>query len=144
VSEVARLPSGRFVKGAPSPNPQGRRRTDVTVEALAKSYSVDAIRRLARLSGIDRDANGRLLPGARSEATQVHALNSLLNRSLGLPKQTIETNDPASPVLLHLLAAESVAHIARMERRTLAGHAEPGNGATSPRVVDLSTPPPLE
>jgi hypothetical protein len=74
------------------------------------------------------------------------ALTALLDRGFGKPKQMIETNDPANPGLLHLLAAQQVSAeiIARLEQQpTIAGYAEPERPETTARDL-LNAPIPTE
>jgi hypothetical protein len=93
------------------------------------------------------EAVATLVAALKREKDAVPAAIALLDRGFGRPKQTIETNDPANPILLHLLAAEAVSReiIERLEKRTINGHAEQGNGQAAPTARDLlNAPPPTE
>jgi hypothetical protein len=82
----------------------------------------------------------------------VPAAIALLDRGWGRPKQVLENADPASPILLHLLAAQHVsqeltAALERRDQRTINGHAEPSSGKIEPAATAqdlLMQPPPLE
>lgn len=56
------------------------------VRVYAQPYGERAIRRLAKLGGLDKGAKG----AADSAAAQVAALNSILDRAYGKPKQPVE------------------------------------------------------
>jgi hypothetical protein len=146
-TQVARkLPSTAWKPGK-SANPGGRRREEATVRELAMSYAPAAIHQLAKLAGLAVDENGRPIAPARNENSRIAALNSLLDRAIGRPRQDLAVEgDGSSLLLLHMDAARAVSAeiIERMERRTINGQAESGNGSTSPQVVDLSAPSPLE
>jgi hypothetical protein len=81
------------------------------------------------------EAVAALVRALANSKERVPAAIALLDRGFGRPKQQIETNDPASPILLHLLAAQTVSRelLAAMEQRehrtTINGSVdEPGNG----------------
>ena len=128
-AKAARVVGRPFPKGV-SGCPGGRPRQDVT--ALARAHTVDAIE--------------ALVAALRRPKEAVPAAIALLNRGWGLPKVTVET-DPTNPVLLHLLAATSVSAqlmAALGEQRTIAGHAESGDGQANGKIVDLLSAPPTE
>jgi hypothetical protein len=124
--------TGRGFQPGRSGCPGGRPRQDVT--ELARAHTTDAIQALVEALKRPKEA--------------VPAAIALLNRGWGLPRQTIETNDTANPIGLHLLAAQLVSAeiLAAMEQRTINGHADPANGQAKPAAgVDLlDAPPPLE
>jgi hypothetical protein len=89
------------------------------------------------------EAVATLVAALKRPKDAIPAAIALLDRGFGRPKQMIETNDPSSPMLLHLLAAQHVSAdlIAALERRnTINGHADP---AATARDL-LNAPPPLE
>ena len=97
------------------------------------------------------EAVAALVKALQNSKERVPAAIALLDRGFGKPRQTIETNDPASPVLLHLLAAQTVSLelVAALKRRpTITGVPEPSggsNGKAAPTPQDLlSAPPPEE
>jgi hypothetical protein len=121
-------------KPGQSGNPRGRPPAPVDIAALAREHGPRCIAVAAEL--LD-DPDSRIRLGA---------LTALLDRGFGKPRQTIETNDPASPGLLHLLAAETISQqiVEAFERReqpaTIKGCAEPA--ATAQDL--LTAPTPLE
>lgn len=108
-SQVADPYPWRWKKGTTG-NAGGRRREEATIRELAQSYCPDAIRRLAKLAGVATDANGKLLPGARNETTQIAAMRELLDRGIGKPRQdlTVDVDGPPSLLAMHLTAATAV------------------------------------
>ena len=138
----------RWKKGTTG-NAGGKPKFEARVRETAQHYSVPAIHRLAQLAGLLVDEQGRPIKGARTDAAQINALNSLLDRAVGKPRQDVSVDgDATSPLILHLLAAQQVSAeiLTAMEQRTIDGRAEPANGQAEPAAgVDLlAMPPPLE
>ncbi len=67
--EIKRDSSGKFIKGAPSPNPLGRSKASKRISELAKAYTSDALDALSEI------VNSR----TSSDSVRVQAANSLLN-----------------------------------------------------------------
>jgi hypothetical protein len=63
--------------------------------ALAHHYGPDAIKQLARLGGLVKD-----VPGSDNDHVQVAALNAILDRAYGKPRQQVEGE------MLHGISAE--------------------------------------
>jgi hypothetical protein len=137
----------RWKKGTTG-NAGGKPKFEARVRETAQHYSVPAIHRLAQLAGLLVDEQGRPIKGARTDAAQINALNSLLDRAVGKARQDLTVEgDGSSAIALHLLAATAVSReiIERMERRNTIEHAEPANGRTGPAPADLlSAPLPTE
>jgi hypothetical protein len=113
-----------------SGNPGGRPRQDVT--ELARAHTADAI--LALVEALKRPKEA------------VPAAVALLDRGWGRPKQTIETDQSTSPILLHLLAARAVSQQLMDtlgQRTTIDGHVAPDEKTDRPTDL-LAQPPPLE
>lgn len=89
------------------------------------------------------EAVAALVRALESSKERVPAAIALLDRGFGRPTQSIETNDPANPVLLHLLAAQAISQelIATLDQRTINGHAEPANTRTETLPADLLNAP---
>jgi hypothetical protein len=124
--------SGASWKPGQSGNPRGRLPAPVDIAALARVHGPRCIEVAVEL--LD-DADSRIRLGA---------LTALLDRGYGKPKQSIETNDPTSPTLLHLLAAQQISEelIATLgERATIEGRAEPDNGKSGLAHQDLLNAP---
>ncbi|MCP4265105.1 MAG: hypothetical protein GY777_05940 [Candidatus Brocadiaceae bacterium] len=79
-TEIKRDSSGKFVKGAPSPNPSGRSKASKRISELAKAYTSDALEALSEI------VNSR----TSSDSARVQAANSLLDRAYGRPIQQNE------------------------------------------------------
>ena len=132
---------GPWPKGY-SPNPSGRPTAalddgknalqSIDVQALAREHTAAAI--------------GALVKALENPKERVPAAVALLNRGWGLPRQTIETDPAASPILLHLVAARTTSEelCATLAQHTIDGHAESSSGRSSPSVIDLSAPLPTE
>jgi hypothetical protein len=72
-------------------------------------YAPSAVHALARLAGLPVDQNGKPLPPARNENSRIAALNSLLDRAVGRPRQDLTVEGAGSSlILLHLAAAQAV------------------------------------
>lgn len=92
--------SGKWVKGAASPNPGGRPREVADVRDLAKSYTAEAIETLAKIMQAEDSP-----PTAR-----VAAASALLDRGYGKPAQAMDAKievahsvaDTAASVLMAL------------------------------------------
>jgi len=82
--QVTRMPSGRFASGR-SGNPGGRPRIIADVQALARSYTTEAIETLV---GIANDPKAP--PGAR-----VAAANALLDRAWGRAQASLTIHQEA-------------------------------------------------
>jgi hypothetical protein len=120
--------TGRGFLPGRSGNPAGRAKG---IEALARQHTEAAIQALVK--ALD------------SPKERVPAAVALLNRGWGLPR-TIETNDPASPLLLHHAAALLVSAeiVARMEQQTtINARAETERPETTTRDL-LAAPIPTE
>ena len=133
--------TGRGFRKGQSGNPNGRPKVVFEIRDLARQFGPAAIAKLAEMAG--------LAPGtpAEAEATRVAAIKELLDRGYGKATQPLSGEDSNSPIALHLLAAQLVSQelIATLERRTIAGHAEPTDRKPEPTARDLLTmPPPLE
>ena len=108
------LPKGR-AKGVPN-------RINREIRAIAGDYGPAAVRKLAVLGGLipKSQLRGDEEP-ARSEATQVVALNAILNRAYGFPSQPLS----------HSADESFEALLDRLERRRL--------GQPEPVVLELQT-----
>ncbi len=72
------------------------------IKALAQVHGPAVVARLLLLSGCAKDAEGNLIPGAESEATQVTAMRELLDRGYGKSTQPIAGDPNAEPIHLTL------------------------------------------
>ncbi len=68
------------------------------VKAIAQKYGPDAIKRLAELGGLIEG-----VAGAESEAAQVSACNTILDRAYGKASQPIDGDGEGGPVLLQVI-----------------------------------------
>ena len=103
--------------------PKGvRNKVTKEVRAIAADYGPEAVRRLAVIGGIIPKAKLRKgEASAKSEATQVVALNAILNRAYGFPSQPLSHSaDESFETLLD-----------RLEQRRL--------GQPEPVVLELTT-----
>ena len=80
---VARSSAGRFVRGAPSPNPGGRSRAEGDVRALARQHTEEA------LQGILAIARSQKAPAQ----ARLNAWTAILDRGYGRPGQTLALTD---------------------------------------------------
>jgi hypothetical protein len=106
------------------------------------SYAPAAIHQLAKLAGLAVDENGRPIAPARNENSRIAALNSLLDRAIGRPRQVIEAKgDVMSHIHMHLLAAQAISEeIVQRQQQPVTINAEPQKQPLSL----LDQPPPLE
>ena len=95
-----------WAKGC-SGNPGGRPKTTVDVREMAQAYGMAAINRLAMMAGLAVDALGQPIKGAESEATQLAALNALLDRGFGRPTQPLEGDGDTTPQVIHFTWAKA-------------------------------------
>ena len=112
-----------------SGNPAGRPKG---IEALAREHTAAAIQALVEALKRPKEA--------------VPAAVALLDRGWGKPKQMIETDSSASPIALHLIAAQlmSAELVAELgQRTTINGHVAPDTKTERPTDL-LTMPPPLE
>jgi hypothetical protein len=72
-------------------NPGGRTKVSDEIRDLARGYAPAAIIKLAELAGLTE------APGAESEATQLAAINALLDRAYGKPTQPLEGDGDTAP-----------------------------------------------
>ncbi len=79
-TEIKRDSNGKFIKGAPSPNPSGRSKATKRISELAKAYTSDALNTLSEI------VNSK----SASDSARVQAANSLLDRAYGRPIQQNE------------------------------------------------------
>jgi hypothetical protein len=70
------------------------------IRELAQAFGLAAINRLAMMAGLAVDALGQPIKGAESEATQLAALNALLDRGYGKPTQPLEGDDDTPHVVV--------------------------------------------
>ena len=131
--------SGGSWKPGQSGNPRGRPPVQFDISAMCREHAPEAVAALVLALG--------------SAKERVPAAIALLDRGFGKPTQTIETNDPNSPIVLHLLAAKLVSEeiMDRMKQReqqqpttTIDGHAEPSNGQANGAFDFLNAPLPTE
>jgi hypothetical protein len=102
-----------------SGNPKGRPSIKGEVEALARTYTVEALETLADL-----------MRNGASDNVRMTAANALLNRGWGLPRQAIDGSlaiAPAPPKPIERMSlAELEAELAMLdEKRRLAGLDDP-------------------
>jgi len=71
------------------------------IRELAQAFGLAAINRLAMMAGLAVDALGQPIKGAESEATQLAALNALLDRAYGKPTQPLEGDGDTAPQVIH-------------------------------------------
>jgi hypothetical protein len=134
-TSARKLPSNVWQPGQ-SGNPRGRPRAPFDIAAMCREHAPEAVATLVAALKRPKDA--------------IPAAIALLDRGFGRPKQMIETNDPAAPFLLHLLAAqhvsqELIAALERREERAISGQADPANEKAEPAAIDVLTAPlPLE
>jgi hypothetical protein len=74
---------------------------------MAQAYGMAAINRLAMMAGLAVDALGQPIKGAESEATQLAALNALLDRGYGKPTQLLEDDGDTAPQVIHFTWAKA-------------------------------------
>jgi hypothetical protein len=84
--QAARQPNGRFVRGAPSPNPGGRPKLIGHVRDLARAHTELAIDTLARIAADE----------AQPGAARVGAAIAILDRGYGRPAQAVAIVDAPS------------------------------------------------
>ena len=87
-SSPARKANGASWRPGQSGNPKGRPPAQIDLSALVANMPTEAV--------------AALVKALASRRTESPAAIALLDRGFGKPKQTIETNDPTSPILLHL------------------------------------------
>ncbi len=104
---VVREPNGRWMKGF-TPNPAGRPKGDHLVRDAARSFTLPAIKTLAKVMN-DEDA---------PHSARVQAAEALLNRGWGRPQQNIEAK-------IDVAAMHSVHAAQLIELTRLAHESEP-------------------
>jgi hypothetical protein len=118
---------GPWPKGY-SPNPSGRPKAALDVQALAREHTAAAIETLVQ--------------ALKDPRLKVQAAEALLNRGWGKPIQPVSGEDGNSPAVQHLIAAQIISGelIRELEARPAPAAAQP-----QPKIVDLALiPPPTE
>jgi hypothetical protein len=119
---------GPWPKGY-SPNPSGRPKAALDVQALARQHTAAAIQTL-----VEALTDPRL---------KVQAAEALLNRGWGRPVQPLRDENSNTPAALHLAAAQLVSRELVLELAS-----QPARATAEPpqtKVIDLALiPPPTE
>ena len=116
---------GPWPKGY-APNPGGRPKAALDVQALAREHTVAAIQ--------------TLVGALKDPKLKVQAAEALLNRGWGKPLQPLRDESGNTPTVLHLTAAQLVSRelILELESQPAPVTAQP----TQPKVADLALIPP--
>jgi hypothetical protein len=96
------VPKGTRVGGRQKGTPN---KATAEVKDIARKYGPDAIKRLAALGGL---IEGQV--AAESEAAQVAACNTILDRAYGKASQPIDGDGDGGPVLLQVITGVPRAH----------------------------------
>lgn len=97
------VPESVTASRPPGRPPGALNKNTADIRALARSYGPDAIMRLAELAGFAVGEDGKRLPAAVSEATQIAATNSLLDRGYGKAVQPVAGADGEGPVITEVV-----------------------------------------
>jgi hypothetical protein len=119
---------GPWPKGY-SPNPSGRPKAALDVQALAREHTAAAIETLVQ--------------ALKDPRLKVQAAEALLNRGWGKPLQPLRDENGDTNTVLHLTAAHAVSRELVLELAS--GPATSAVQPTQPKVIDLALiPPPTE